>query len=80
MQHSYSFRFYAPVHGFICVVICLFGLLTNLIHVIVLTRPSMRNSAVNSIMTAVAFCDMGTMGSYLIYIWNFVIRRYPNTW
>uniref|UniRef100_A0A914CMR3 G-protein coupled receptors family 1 profile domain-containing protein n=1 Tax=Acrobeloides nanus TaxID=290746 RepID=A0A914CMR3_9BILA len=39
----------------------------------------MRNSAVNSIMTAVAFCDMGTMGSYLIYIWNFVIKKYPNT-
>ncbi|CAK5022627.1 unnamed protein product [Meloidogyne enterolobii] len=64
---------YAPIHGRICVFLCLFGVITNLIHCVVLTRPQMRQSAVNSIMTAVALCDLGTMGSYLIYIWHFVL-------
>ncbi|CAD5223675.1 unnamed protein product [Bursaphelenchus okinawaensis] len=66
--------FYAPLHGYICVVLCVFGFSSNFIHVIVLTRQSMRGSAVNSIMTAVALCDMGTMASYLIYICHFVLK------
>uniref|UniRef100_A0A7E4UWH7 G_PROTEIN_RECEP_F1_2 domain-containing protein n=1 Tax=Panagrellus redivivus TaxID=6233 RepID=A0A7E4UWH7_PANRE len=71
-------RFYEPVHGLICVIICFFGILTNLIHVIVLTRPQMRVTAVNCLMTAVAICDMGTMASYLLYIYNFVLRKSRN--
>uniref|UniRef100_A0AC34RSI7 G-protein coupled receptors family 1 profile domain-containing protein n=1 Tax=Panagrolaimus sp. JU765 TaxID=591449 RepID=A0AC34RSI7_9BILA len=71
-------RMYEPVHGIVCVVICVFGLLTNLIHVIVLTRPQMRITAVNSLMTAVAICDMGTMASYLVYIYNFVLMKPSN--
>ncbi|VDM28688.1 unnamed protein product [Toxocara canis] len=66
---------YAPVHGFICVAICAFGIVTNLVHVLVLTRPSMRCSAVNCVLTAVAICDMGTMASYLVYICHFVLRK-----
>uniref|UniRef100_A0A914SBT4 G-protein coupled receptors family 1 profile domain-containing protein n=1 Tax=Parascaris equorum TaxID=6256 RepID=A0A914SBT4_PAREQ len=64
---------YAPVHGYICIAICTFGIITNLVHVLVLTRPSMRCSAVNCVLTAVAICDMGTMASYLIYICHFVL-------
>uniref|UniRef100_A0A915N9R0 G-protein coupled receptors family 1 profile domain-containing protein n=1 Tax=Meloidogyne javanica TaxID=6303 RepID=A0A915N9R0_MELJA len=52
---------YAPIHGRICVFLCLFGVITNLIHCVVLTRPQMRQSAVNSIMTAVALCDLATL-------------------
>ncbi|KAE9554335.1 hypothetical protein FO519_002445 [Halicephalobus sp. NKZ332] len=66
---------YEPVHGIVCVVICIFGLLTNLIHIVVLTRPQMRVTAVNSLMTTVAICDMGTMASYLIYIYHFVLMK-----
>ncbi|VDK46287.1 unnamed protein product [Anisakis simplex] len=66
---------YAPVHGLICVAICSFGIITNLVHVLVLTRPSMRCSAVNCVLTAVAICDMGTMASYFVYIWHFVLHK-----
>uniref|UniRef100_A0A1I7X0M0 G_PROTEIN_RECEP_F1_2 domain-containing protein n=1 Tax=Heterorhabditis bacteriophora TaxID=37862 RepID=A0A1I7X0M0_HETBA len=72
-------RVYAPIHGVVCVGLCLFGILTNLVHVLVLSRPSMRNSAVNCVLTAVAVCDIGTMASYLIYIIHFVIQR-RTTW
>ncbi|KAI6213298.1 hypothetical protein M3Y94_00134200 [Aphelenchoides besseyi] len=66
--------FYGPIHGYICVFLCIFGFFSNAIHVIVLTRRSMRGSAVNAIMTCVAICDMGTMASYLVYILHFVLR------
>uniref|UniRef100_A0A0K0EF97 G_PROTEIN_RECEP_F1_2 domain-containing protein n=1 Tax=Strongyloides stercoralis TaxID=6248 RepID=A0A0K0EF97_STRER len=66
-------NFYAKPHGYICLIICIFGLVTNFVHVIVLTRKSLRKSAVNCIMTAVAFCDMGTMLTYLIYNLHFVL-------
>uniref|UniRef100_A0A0N5BDH2 G_PROTEIN_RECEP_F1_2 domain-containing protein n=1 Tax=Strongyloides papillosus TaxID=174720 RepID=A0A0N5BDH2_STREA len=64
---------YAKPHGYICLVICIFGLVTNFVHVIVLTRRSLRKSAVNCIMTVVAFCDMGTMFTYLVYNLHYVL-------
>lgn len=68
-------RWYQPIHGYVCVLICVFGIFTNFVHVAVLSRPNMRNSAVNCILTAVAVCDIGTMASYLVYIIHFVLRR-----
>lgn len=68
-------RAYSPVHGYICVAICTFSIVTNLVHVLVLTKPNMRCSAVNCVLTAVATCDMGTMASYFIYICHFVLFK-----
>ncbi|KAF8381744.1 dmsr-7 [Pristionchus pacificus] len=72
-------KFYQPIHGIICVFLCAFGLLTNAVHIAVLSRPSMRASAVNCLLTAVAVCDVGTMASYLVYIVHFVIRKRGDT-
>ncbi|KAM3717176.1 G-protein coupled receptor [Dirofilaria immitis] len=68
-------RNYSPVHGFICIVICSFSITTNLVHILVLTRPNMRCSGVNCVLTAVATCDIGTIASYFIYICHFVLSK-----
>ncbi|CAJ0582643.1 unnamed protein product, partial [Mesorhabditis spiculigera] len=68
-------KFYAPIHGYLCLGLCVFGMLTNLVHVAVLSRPTMRNSAVNCLLTAVAVCDLGTMCTYLIYLCHFVVFK-----
>lgn len=62
---------YQPYHGYICLVICTCGILTNIINILVLTKRQMRTS-INIVLTAIAICDMGTMLSYLIYIAHFV--------
>ncbi|KAI6190173.1 G-PROTEIN-RECEP-F1-2 domain-containing protein [Aphelenchoides bicaudatus] len=66
--------FYGQIHGIVCLFLCIFGILFNILHVIVLTREKMKTSAVNVVMVAIALADIGTMLSYLIYILHFVIN------
>uniref|UniRef100_A0A8R1TWL2 G-protein coupled receptors family 1 profile domain-containing protein n=1 Tax=Onchocerca volvulus TaxID=6282 RepID=A0A8R1TWL2_ONCVO len=42
--HFPDCRIYSPVQGFICIVICTFSIVTNLVHTLVLTRPNLRCS------------------------------------
>ncbi|KAK0394625.1 hypothetical protein QR680_000843 [Steinernema hermaphroditum] len=59
---------YSPVHRYISILLCVFGLFANSVHIWVLTRPQMRDSAVHTVLTCIAMADMGTMISYSIYI------------
>lgn len=77
----FVFSFYGQIHGIVCLFLCVFGILFNILHVIVLTREKMRNSAVNVVMVCIALADIGTMLSYLIYILHFVINgQISNGW
>ncbi|XP_013407406.1 sex peptide receptor-like [Lingula anatina] len=55
---------YKNIHGGLAVTICIFGIVANILNIIVLTRKSMRTST-NFILTALAVSDGLTMAAYL---------------
>ncbi|EYC01440.1 hypothetical protein Y032_0107g3802 [Ancylostoma ceylanicum] len=75
---------YSEFHRYIAVLLCLFGLLANSIHIWVLTRPRMRFSSVHTVLVCIAISDMGTMTSYMIYMTRFEFMvdhsGYPYGW
>uniref|UniRef100_A0A1I7WW07 G_PROTEIN_RECEP_F1_2 domain-containing protein n=1 Tax=Heterorhabditis bacteriophora TaxID=37862 RepID=A0A1I7WW07_HETBA len=71
-------KVYTVFHRYVCLVICFIGVISNLVHVLVLSRPWMRRCAVNCVLTAVAFCDIFTMVSYSVYLFRFRIYQGEN--
>lgn len=57
-------EFYASIHGYISLAICLFGITANIMNIIVLTRKNMV-SPTNAILTGLAVADMMVMFSYI---------------
>ena len=68
---------YAKIHGYLSVVVCLFGLIANIVNVIVLTRKNMISST-NVILTWLAIADLGTMLTYFPFAMHFYILKDPN--
>ncbi|KAL8578577.1 hypothetical protein ACOMHN_015033 [Nucella lapillus] len=56
---------YQKIHGYFSVVVCVFGIISNVLNIIVLTRKHMK-SPTNFILTALAIADMLTMSTYPI--------------
>ncbi|KAJ8681200.1 hypothetical protein QAD02_016987 [Eretmocerus hayati] len=62
-------------HGWISLIVCLFGLISNGLNVVVLTRREMR-SPTNVILTGLAVTDMMLMTEYLPYaIHSYLYKR-----
>lgn len=59
-------RMYQEVHGYLSIVVCAFGICSNIINIIVLTRKTMITPT-NCLLTAIAVADLLTMVSYLPY-------------
>ena len=55
---------YEGVHGYVSTVVCVFGIICNIMNIVVLTRKNMI-STTNVILTALAIADMLTMAVYL---------------
>lgn len=67
---------YASMHGYISVVICVFGIFLNAANIIVLTRRNMVTSF-NVILTWLAVADNLKMLDYLIFAIEFYILKDP---
>lgn len=65
--------FYAAVHGYISLTVCLFGITANVMNIIVLTRKNMV-SPTNSILTGLAVADMMVMLSYIPFSFHNYLR------
>lgn len=74
-----SFRkTYLMMHGYISLVVCLFGMLANTLNMIVLTRMDQRISATNAILTGLAFADNLVMIEYIPFAFhNYILRERP---
>ena len=58
-------EFYQPVHGYLSLIVCVFGTLTNLLNIIVLTHKDLRGNPINLILTGIAVADILVMAEYI---------------
>lgn len=64
-------QWYISIHGYIAIIVCILGIIANLLNIIILTRRNM-TSATNNLLSALAVSDGLTMLAYL----PFAIRYY----
>ncbi|XP_054715345.1 G-protein coupled receptor dmsr-1-like [Uloborus diversus] len=77
-DHFRTFRSqYLAIHGYLGVIVCIFGIFANVLNIIVLTRKDMI-SPTNAILTGLAVADMMVMVSYLPFcIHNYIRTNLP---
>lgn len=68
---------YAGVHGYLSVMVCLFGMVANSVNIVVLTRKNMLSST-NVLLTWLAVADLFTMLSYFPFALHFFIFKEPD--
>lgn len=56
---------YKDIHGYLSLVVCLFGTIANILNIVVLTRKEMNGSPINRILTGIAVADMLVMVEYI---------------
>ncbi|CAH1793768.1 unnamed protein product [Owenia fusiformis] len=62
------------VYGIVLPIVCIVGIITNILNLLVLTRPLMRN-ATNKFLLGLAACDLGALTILLIYYIYFYSLR-----
>ena len=68
---------YAEIHGYISVVVCLFGIIANIANIVVLNKKHMRTST-NVILMWLAVADLCTMVEYVPFALRFYIFKDPD--
>ncbi|XP_005177141.2 G-protein coupled receptor dmsr-1 [Musca domestica] len=58
-------RVYNGLHGYVALVICLFGTIANLLNIMVLTKKDMAKAPINKILKWLAVADMFVMIEYI---------------
>jgi len=67
---------YQSIHGYLSLTVCAFGIVLNVLNVVVLTRRPMLN-ATNCLLTALAVTDLLTMSVYVPYAGYFYCYASP---
>lgn len=67
---------YAEIHGYVSVVVCLFGIIANIANVVVLNKKHMRTST-NVILKWLAVADLCTMMEYVPFALKFYVFKDP---
>jgi len=67
-------RRYADIHGYIAAVVCIWGVLANLVNIVVLTRRKMITPT-NVLLTWLAVADLLTMATFLPFCLHFYVLR-----
>uniref|UniRef100_A0A336KNT5 CSON013928 protein n=1 Tax=Culicoides sonorensis TaxID=179676 RepID=A0A336KNT5_CULSO len=62
---------YSDIHGYVALVVCIFGCIANSLNIIVLTRHEMRGPT-NAILTGLAIADFLVMIDYIPYAYYIV--------
>ena len=74
--HSFHLS-YAKVHGYVSLVVCIFGMLANTLNIIVLTRKDMI-SPTNAILTGLAVADNLVMIEYIPFtVYMYLLGQRP---
>lgn len=68
---------YRLVHGWLSMLVCVFGTFANAMNIVVLTRREMR-SPTNSILTGLAVADMMVMLAYIPYVFHTFLFERPD--
>ncbi|OWF44055.1 sex peptide receptor-like [Mizuhopecten yessoensis] len=66
-------EWYKPIHGYLAAIVCVFGVIANILNIVVLTRKNMQTST-NVILTGLAISDGVTMAAYFPWaLWMYII-------
>ncbi|XP_017865818.1 G-protein coupled receptor dmsr-1 isoform X1 [Drosophila mojavensis] len=60
-------RAYNGIHGYVSLLICIFGTIANILNIMVLTRKEMAKAPINNILKWLAVADMFVMLEYIPY-------------
>ncbi|XP_076657005.1 G-protein coupled receptor dmsr-1 [Halictus rubicundus] len=65
---------YKNYHGYVALIVCVFGTLANMLNIVVLTRKNMVTAPINKILTGLATADMLVMLEYIPFaIYKYIV-------
>uniref|UniRef100_A0A1B6ECD2 G-protein coupled receptors family 1 profile domain-containing protein n=1 Tax=Clastoptera arizonana TaxID=38151 RepID=A0A1B6ECD2_9HEMI len=67
---------YRQVHGYVSLLVCIFGSIANILNIAVLTRPEM-SSPTNAILTGLAVADLLVMIDYIPFACHMYFEQRP---
>lgn len=76
---------YKLYHGYVALIVCIFGTIANMLNIVVLTRKDMVSAPINRILTGLATADMLVMFEYVPFaVYKYLIlpehKVFPYGW